>query len=265
MALRLCATTLVWAGAAIAMRLADDAAQTIPASWCFTYLSDVMVPVPTWEAGPLPTTTGTQAVISIPSPESQFPSGPPSLSGSLAPPSPSSVLSTETLITTSNSGTSIALNSSPAPSIPAIRQVIFFITPSLGRRRYLHTRASPGFLNSQSSNQQRCDNATVFTLVSGQLSENGGIPIFYTPGDNYKQLRSAGSLPDGAIAITTTFADNNGILEFSNSALPGGRASFCEDDTGHVYMTFTSSPPNCGPVSLASYDGRHCLFSQHPW
>lgn len=247
------------------MRLADNADQPAPASWCFTYLSDILVHGPTQGALPPSTATGAQPVISNPSFVSQLPLGLPSLSGLLAPPSSASLLSTEILITPSGSGTSTSVISSPTSITPATRQVIFLVTPSVLARRYLHTRASAGFLNIVTTVQQSCGDATIFTLASGQLSDDSGIPISYSFGENFKQLRSAGSVPGGASAITTTFSDVNGVLEFSNPSIPGGRASFCEDDTGRVYITFTSSPPNCVPVSLVSYDGRNSLLSQHPW
>lgn len=252
MALRYYTVALAWLGAAIATRLADNADQAVPASWCFTYLSDLLVHVPTI---PPSTATGTQPVILNPSSISQLPLGPSSLSGSLFLPSPSPILSTEILTATSTTVTSL-----PTPSTQVNRQLILLVTPSAASRRYLHARAATGFLNIEATLQQSCANATVFTLASGQLSDASGIPIYYSLGDTFKPLRSAGSLLDGATAITTTFSDNNGVLEFSNPSLPGGRASFCEDDTGRVYITFTSSPANCVPVSLTSYDGR-AIFS----
>lgn len=279
------------------MRLTDAADPDAPASWCFTYLSDIIVPVPTRETRSFPTVTETQAGLSNPTSESRVPLEPSSVSESPLP-SSSLVLSRESLTTTSGleifttsslgtlatsepgtldptplgnsttsaSGTSITsgtetiatVSSSPTPSIPKIRQVILFISPSVGPRRYIGKRASTGFLNTdEDTSQQRCDNATIFTLASGELSENSGVPVYYSPGDDYKQLRSTTSLPNGVPAITTTFTDNEGILEFSNSSLPGGRATFCEDDVGDVYIIFTSRPPSCEPVLLTSYGSKY--------
>lgn len=294
MRLELYTTAFSWVLAAAAMQLTDAADPDAPASWCFTYLSDIIVPVPTWETRSFPTVTETQAGLSNPTSESRVPLEPSSVSGSPLP-SSSLVLSRESLTTTSGpeifttsslgtlatsepetldrppsgnsttfaSGTSITfgseatVSSSPTPSIPEIRQVILFVNPSIGPRRYIRKRAPTGFLNTdEDTSQQRCDNATIFTLASGELSENNGVPVYYSPGDNYKQLRSTTSLPDGVSAITTTFADNEGVLEFSNSSLPGGRATFCEDEFGDVYITFTSSPPSCEPVLLTTYGGE---------
>lgn len=238
MKLRIYANALAWMQATAAMRSADNV-HLGPASWCFTYMSDILVPAPTLSLASgttfLTTSTVTQASI-------------PASLNSLIP-------TTGTLATTSFSGTSTTVASSPTPNTPTVRQVILFISPSPGTgKRNLKTRASQGFLgNDASANQQRCDNAAVFALSSGQLSV-GGVPIHYSPGDNYTQLRNTGPLTEGA--ITTTFTDNGGVLQFSNSALPSGRADFCEDATGHVYMTFASSPLNCEPVLVSSYTGK---------
>lgn len=296
MRLELYTTAFAWVLAAAAMRFTNAADPDAPASWCFTYLSDILVPVPTRATRSFPTITETPAGLSNPTSEPRVPLEPSSVSRSPLP-SSSLVLSRESLTTTSGpeifstsslgtlatsepgtldptplgnsttsaprtsltfgSETTATASSSPTPSIPEIRQVILFISPSIGPRRYIRKRASTGFLNTdEDTSQQRCDNATIFTLASGELSENNGVPVYYSPGDNYKQLRSTISLPDGVSAITTTFADNEGILEFSNSSLPGGRATFCEDDVGNVYITFTSSPPSCEPVLLTTYGGE---------
>lgn len=258
MALRLYATALAWVAAATAFRFADDADQLVPASWCFTYLSDILVPVATGDVGTISTATEDPNIVPNPSSDPLPPLGSALFSGSLSPTS-SYDLTTETR-TISGSGLFTTASSSPtSSSIPPIRQVIFFITPSIRPRRYLKARATEGFLNNDESVDQqrtRCDNATVFTLASGQLSEKNGVPIYYSPGDSYRALRSGDSLPNTAEAITTTFADNQGILEFRNASLPGGRASFCEDDIGNLYMVFTSSPPNCEPVVLTTFGGK---------
>ncbi|POS74519.1 hypothetical protein DHEL01_v207086 [Diaporthe helianthi] len=60
-------------------------------------------------------------------------------------------------------------------------------------------------------------------------------------------------MPDAAVAITTTFADNQGILEFRNSSLPGGQATFCEDDMEK--FTQETQPPSSSPTEIASDGG----------
>ncbi|KAI7773134.1 hypothetical protein LA080_011757 [Diaporthe eres] len=257
------ATAISWVGAAVGMRLAENA-EYGPASWCFTCLSDIIVPASTLPVSPPPAVSLPPGPLSLsagplgPSPASL--SGTPLIPSTPGPPI-SLASSAGALITTSGSGASTTVSSLPTPSAPIIQQIIFFISPPGGvRKRYLETRAIQGFLNNDASKpQQRCDNATVFTLASGQLSVTG-TPIYYFPGDNYKELRSTGSLLNGA--ISTTFTVSGGILQFSNSSIPGGRADFCQDDTGHVYLTFTSSPINCQPVILVSFAVELCQNGQ---
>lgn len=233
------------------MRLAADA-ELGPASWCFTYLSDILVPLSALPETLAPTESGAQETTLSVSPESQSQSEIFSLDGTtLNSTSPTPTNSLRSIpITAPGSG------SSPTPSVPALRQIILFIYPSVGgRKRKLNTRVNTGFLNNNvAERQQQCNNATVFTLASGELSDSGS-PIYYLPGDSYRELRSAGPAPYGA--ISTNFTIDKGFLEFSNSSLPGGKAGFCEDGaTGSVYLTFTSSPPNCETVFLTSYGGK---------
>lgn len=251
MKLPFCTAAFVGVGVVVARRLAADT-DPGPASWCFTYLSDILVPLSALQGNPAPTEGGAQAATLSALSESQpEPETIPLHETTLNPTSPAPTSSSPpTPVTVPASG------SSPTPSFPALRQIILFIYPSVGdRRRKLNTRADTGFLNNDvAERQQQCDNATVFTLASGQLSDSGS-PIYYLPGDSYKELRSAGPLPYGA--ISTNFTIDKGVLEFSNSSLPGGEAGFCEDAaTGSIYLTFTSSPLGCEPVFLASYGGK---------
>ncbi|KAL0766006.1 hypothetical protein CaCOL14_011204 [Colletotrichum acutatum] len=63
-------------------------------------------------------------------------------------------------------------------------------------------------------------------------------------------------------AITTTFNVFDGILRFYHPSLPGSQASFCQDATGQVHVTFTSRPPDCDPVSLLAYGVDLCQNGQ---
>lgn len=97
-----------------------------------------------------------------------------------------------------------------------------------------------------------------FTYLSIYLDPIEGVPIYYLPGEIYKQLGGRGSPPDGA--ITTTFDIVNDNLQFVNSALPDGRAGFCQvPDSGIVYITYLSEPDGCVEVVLTVVPRK-----QHP-
>lgn len=260
-------TALAWAGSATAMHLAQNADHG-PASWCFTYLSDIIVPVTPLPLVPNPPVSlvPNPPVSLVPNPPISLPPGlssvsqlPPGLS-SLPGPAPisnppfltSSLVLPTTILTTT-------VSASPIPSAPIVQEVIFFIEPAAPgtRKRYVESRAVRGFLNTAvTGSVATCDRATVFASAQGQLSVSGGSPISYSPGDNYKRLGSPGVSAAGGVSTTFSAGLNGGILEFRNSSLPGGRANFCQDDIGDVYVTFTSSPLNCVPVSLFSYAGK---------
>ncbi|GKU03379.1 unnamed protein product [Fusarium langsethiae] len=130
---------------------------------------------------------------------------------------------------------------------PDGRDVVFRIIPSSDdTKRSFHKRALGGYVGSQTD---LCDDAVVYNLFQGRLYE-GGFPIYYNS-ESYKELRGEeGPLPRGA--VTTTFLDDGGYIEFISSSLPGGRAGFCQvSSSGQVYLTFESSPPDCAPVRLA--------------
>ncbi|KAJ3538772.1 hypothetical protein NM208_g5758 [Fusarium decemcellulare] len=133
---------------------------------------------------------------------------------------------------------------------PAGQRVIFLVTPF----RDTTKRELNGFVGD--GNPDVCTFAKVFTLGSSQLFEND-TPIYYL-GDAFQKLQSLPSPPDGAIA--EAFANAGGILQFRNSALPNGEAAFCQDTSdGEVYMTFSSQPSGCIPVTLAIYGVEQCV------
>jgi hypothetical protein len=133
---------------------------------------------------------------------------------------------------------------------PTGQAVIFAVTPSQGTRK----RDLGGFVGS--GGPDVCTFATVYTLGQGQLFD-GGLPIAYN-GEAFQPLRSS-SVPSGD-AITTTFSNDGGVLSFTSPSLPGGRASFCQTPSdGQVYLTFTSRPSGCQPVTLTIYGGM-CML-----
>ncbi|KAF5635048.1 hypothetical protein F52700_5596 [Fusarium sp. NRRL 52700] len=127
------------------------------------------------------------------------------------------------------------------------RSVIFRVVPEpQDTKRALQVRALGGFVGSQA---QICSAAAIFNLGQGRLLD-GTLPIYYN-GESFKELRGyPGALPRDA--ITETFADEDGFLQFFSSALPTGEAGFCQDtESGQVYITFTASPPSCQSIRLS--------------
>ncbi|KXH46047.1 hypothetical protein CSAL01_04265 [Colletotrichum salicis] len=149
---------------------------------------------------------------------------------------------------------------SPGPSTSTSAQVvqpmILFVAPGSPTNiiRNLEKRMPGGFVNQNTNvDRQKCDAATVFSLVAGQLLD-GGVPVHYSPGESYKPLNAMGTPPNNAIA--TTFDVFEGALRFYHPSLPGNQAGFCQDATGQVHVTFTSRPPDCETVSLLAYGGN---------
>ncbi|QPC76925.1 hypothetical protein HYE68_007677 [Fusarium pseudograminearum] len=164
--------------------------------------------------------------------------------------------STTDVSVTSSFITNIETSTADPTAIPGPdgRAVVFRVIPnSEDNNRRFYRRALGGFVGSQTD---LCDDAVVYNLSQDRLYEDG-LPIYYN-GENYKELRGqAGPLPRGA--ITTTFLDDDGFVEFVSSSLPGGRAGFCQvSENGQVYLTFGSSPPDCAPVRLSVIGVEEC-------
>lgn len=143
------------------------------------------------------------------------------------------------------SATSASLN-------PGDRSIIFQVVPSTDpEKRDLSRRALGGFIGSPSAaNPDACTDATEFSLISGQLLDNG-VPLYYD-GEEFKLLSGQGQPPDDA--VTTGFQNVGGSLRFINSSLPNGEAFFCQDSAaGQVYITFSDLPDGCRPVLIAVY------------
>ncbi|KAH7193956.1 uncharacterized protein B0J16DRAFT_317604 [Fusarium flagelliforme] len=134
--------------------------------------------------------------------------------------------------------------------------VIFFVSPQIdNEKRDIVKRAPGGFIGSDNINVDICTNAGTFRLGDGQLFDLQD-PIYYN-GESYKEFRSEGTPPTDA--VTREFSNVAGALVFANRALPNTNAGFCqEEDSGRVYITFTSSPPGCVPVSLRVYAVEQC-------
>ncbi|KAF5523290.1 hypothetical protein CGCA056_v005516 [Colletotrichum aenigma] len=153
-------------------------------------------------------------------------------------------------------------NSVPLPSESAatVQPLIFLVVPGPTLvKRSLRRRVLGGFVvENTNENRQDCNNAKPYDLAFGQLSIDG-VPVFYA-GESYKLLNAGGTPP--VDSVTTTFSVSEGVLQFSNTILPVDQASFCQDRTAQVYITFASRPPNCDPVSLVAYTVEQCQNGQ---
>ncbi|RSL62608.1 hypothetical protein CEP54_005581 [Fusarium duplospermum] len=250
---------------------AIEHAELVSGSWCVTYLSTYLAPIGTADAAPNSTALDSLAPdLSSPtlSIESEFlpPSNVATTSGRQ--PIGSGRSSTASGVTVSDRSSSASIPASDLPSVtsdaassetstgPGLsgQQVIFLITPSGD----ISKRELRGFVGN--SNPQVCTFASIFTLgtgpASGQLFD-GDVPLYYQ-GEDYQAFQALGSPPDGA--ITRTFANEGGTLQFKNPTLPNGQATFCqESSSGLVYMVFTSGPPDCTPVQLSVYGVEKCV------
>ncbi|KLO78958.1 uncharacterized protein LW93_4281 [Fusarium fujikuroi] len=133
---------------------------------------------------------------------------------------------------------------------PGGQTVIFLIQlPDDDRKRSINKREVGGFVGDGSPDT--CTFASTFNLAQGQLFKNDN-PIFYS-GEDFKELVNQGMPPSDA--ITKGFASTGTSLTFQNDDLPNGQAGFCQTSDGQVYITFTSKPPGCTPITLGVHDG----------
>ncbi|KAL0937242.1 uncharacterized protein CTRU02_206973 [Colletotrichum truncatum] len=242
--------------------------------WCYTYLSTYLEPITTGSTSPSPTSLSVSpnpSAIGSTSTLSVLRTPPTSLPGSTTAsdtttilgftsssgyvtPSGLSPFSSSALPLIPSSSLTTELVSTPTPSALVDRQIILFILPGGVTKRDLRKRNLGGFFkNDIAADRLSCDAATIFNLSLSRLLYAGN-PIHYTPGDNNKALRTT-TVPS-VNAITTTFGIVGGTLQFLNSSLPGGRANFCQDPLGQVYITFASTPVDCAPVQILAYGGK---------
>ncbi|EWY82838.1 hypothetical protein FOYG_14927 [Fusarium oxysporum NRRL 32931] len=166
--------------------------------------------------------------------------------------------SDEALTTQSAFQTSLGQTTTAAPTTTGIvepegQTVIFLIQlPDDDRKRSINKREVGGFVGDGSPDT--CTFASSFNLAEGQLFKSGN-PIYYS-GEAYKELDSQELPPSDA--ITKGFASTGTSLSFQNNELPNGEAGFCQTSDGQVYITFTSAPPGCTPVTLGVYDVSRC-------
>ncbi|KLP10420.1 uncharacterized protein Y057_2023 [Fusarium fujikuroi] len=140
---------------------------------------------------------------------------------------------------------------------PGGQTVIFLIQlPDDDRKRSINKREVGGFVGDGSPDT--CTFASTFNLAQGQLFKNDN-PIFYS-GEDFKELVNQGMPPSDA--ITKGFASTGTSLTFQNDDLPNGQAGFCQTSDGQVYITFTSKPPGCTPITLGVHDGMPLRSTQ---
>ncbi|KAI8714711.1 hypothetical protein NCS52_01191500 [Fusarium sp. LHS14.1] len=258
-------------GSFVNVASAIEHAELVSGSWCVTYLSTYLAPIGT--AGAAPNSTDLDLLAPVLSPptlniESEFLSPTdvattlgrqPTGTGQSSVPSGVTVSDRSSSIVTLASDLPSATSdtqSSETPTGPGLsgQKVIFLITPSGD----VSKRELRGFVGN--SNPQVCTFASVFTLGSGPASGelfDADVPIYYQ-GEDYQAFQALGSPPGGA--ITKTFANEGGTLQFKNPSLPNGQATFCQDSSsGLVYMVFTSAPLNCAPVRLSVYGVEKCV------
>lgn len=239
----------------------------VDGAWCYTYLSTYLVPVGTATIDPIyptaPAFPSTQRGIFPPSFTNRSTSLSPSTFQAI--PESSEILSntsSEIDLPLSTGGETLAPESSssflastttstgaPITSSEAVsgQDVILFIAPANNEKRSLRKRASGGFVGDGGT--RICTNAATFSLAGGQLLDSGS-PIYYN-GEPFKEFSGQG-VPSEA-AITREFSTVAGSLVF---ALPSSNAGFCQvTDTGQVFITFGSAPPDCIDVSLRVYGG----------
>ncbi|RGP78866.1 hypothetical protein FLONG3_3065 [Fusarium longipes] len=255
--------------------LASDQGEMDMDTWCVTYVSTYLAPVAN-EPGGKPTAQDSSRVPFNPSIRptfgkntssvvrtsfsetstlnSEFPTLESQLTNgdttSQEPTSDAPASDTESVISTSIAPTSSGIVE------PEGRSIIFLVSipdDNNNNKRSFIKRATGGFVGND--NPGSCTFASIFNLADGELFDNG-VPIYYSSGEDYKELSGQDDPPQGA--ITSTFAAGGGTLVFRNSGLPNGEAGFCQDSDGRVYITFTNGPPGCLEVKLATYDATQC-------
>ncbi|KAF4992904.1 hypothetical protein FGRMN_6847 [Fusarium graminum] len=258
---------LIFAGLLGSVNAYKDDLGVLPETYCVTYVSTFLVPVSATgseQIFPLPTTSSESISESLPSAAD----GSSSIALSAAVSVPTEGFSSEDVIVSTTTEPAIETTASeavaqPTESGPTLLNIVLGVVPNsqdTKRDQRLQRRALGGFVGTDSG---LCEDADQFNLLGGSLLSRNS-PVYYN-GEDYKLLGGqTGPVPPGA--ITTTFSiDGNGYVQFSNSLLPNGQAGFCQvSDTGEVYLTFTSSPPDCVTIRLAVIGFQECRDQNTP-
>jgi hypothetical protein len=127
------------------------------------------------------------------------------------------------------------------------------IQASNNQKHDIKKRETRGFISTNNPNIYTF--TSTFNLAEGQLFLNS-LPIFYT-GEGYKALGIQDKEYFVQGAITKTFTTIGRTLIFRDSGLPNSEAGFYQDSNSQVYITFTTSPPRCIPVTLGIYNDEN--------
>ncbi|KAJ4326712.1 hypothetical protein N0V84_002827 [Fusarium piperis] len=244
--------------------------ELVQGSLCIIYLSTYLAPARTWAASLDPiespafidrngTSTSIRTLLATSLPDSASSVSLGSLTDidnvATGAPSASDLLTRATVSReTSRTPTSNAASVTTTGAEVSGQAIILLVNePEDTRKR--QQRAVRGFINNgNTAGFGSCSDAGIFSLASGQLLDAGD-PIYYSASEDYKQLTPQGEPPVGA--ITTTFTNSGGSLQFINPLLPNDQAGFCQDpQTGEIFITLTSQPPGCVPVKVAVYLGN---------
>ncbi|RSM20192.1 hypothetical protein CDV31_000987 [Fusarium ambrosium] len=247
--------------------------EPVQGSLCFTYLSTYLAPVQTWAASLDPvessaaidrngTSTSLEALPTVDLPDSS------SLELPILPTDGEDVPTADLSASDLSSGATVTREASAtfdaasatSGSAGVSGQGIILLVDESEEERKRQQRSIRGFINNgNTAGSESCSDAGVFSLVNGQLLEEG-TPIYYA-GEDFKKLVSQGEPPIDA--ITRTFVNSGGVLLFENSLLPNGQAGYCQDpETSEVFITFASAPLGCVPVSLTVYLVEQCQNGQ---
>ncbi|KAG5659109.1 hypothetical protein KAF25_000311 [Fusarium avenaceum] len=226
--------------------------EQMPESWCITYLSTYLIPISVAPSSPgestlsdLETSVGLETSFSLDRSLSQLDPEPTSSTLSFVPSrDETSLLATVDMTSAPPSATTDTSTDGEL--------VILRVVTDVPENERLRRRDIGGFIGSQSG---ICDNADIFTLLDGQLLA-GGNPVYYN-GEGFKVLRAQGRTPSGA--ITRTFTRDGNKLRFQSSRFPTGEAGFCQTPSdGQVYITFSSEPAGCIPVTILVVSSEQC-------
>lgn len=139
------------------------------------------------------------------------------------------------------------------PNDPAPTPGVVVFGDGIFRRKRQNTLSSSsgsGFV-SQNGTTDSCAAAAKFEIIARQLINlETQQPLSVNPGVPYISLSDP-----GIGSVSTEIGVANGLLVWRNSVFPNnGSAGFCEAND-FVYVIFTSSPPDCVPVSLVAEAG----------
>lgn len=132
-----------------------------------------------------------------------------------------------------------------------------------GEKNSRRQATSGTFVSGQGGATQSCSNASVYTLVNGNLYSNtssGALQFGTTPGTPYANFTPSAN--PGTI-VTTFGVDSENHLLWSNTLFPDHSASFCvlSDNTIVAVFETSAGPQNCLYISLTITRLNNCVNS----